>query len=151
MVIRSRKIRNTNQLKNQTEWTKLQCTKSLKTQCLKTYYLKLFVNGTFVATNCPLHNMVALFFHRFSNVQCFVWLSWCNNIHYNSWIQKSGSTIALNHTISCNIAPTSKQARWAIKGKLNFILCEILRNHIQGWLIHIHAWVLWSRKIIWKT
>ncbi len=43
-------------------------------------------------------------------------------VNDNSWIQKGGSTIALNHTIACKITPTSNHARWAIKGKLNSIL-----------------------------
>lgn len=82
-----RETRNTNKLKTKLNELNLNVLISLQTQCLR-----LFVNEAFIVIDYRLHNIVALFCHRSSNVQCFGWLGWCNNTHCHSWVQNGGST-----------------------------------------------------------
>jgi hypothetical protein len=47
-----------------------------------------------------------------------------------------------NQDILLWLGSTSNHARWRTSGELNLMSCKFHRSHIQGWFIHIHAWVL---------
>jgi hypothetical protein len=47
-----------------------------------------------------------------------------------------------NQDILLWLGSTSNHARWCTSGEFNLMSCKFHRSHIQGWFIHIHAWVL---------